>query len=269
MIPVSTISPSRFLRARPHRRAHGTVFLPKEHGSWSLALEPITLGLLAAPSLAGAALGLAGFAGFLARRPVRAIAQGSGGRDTWIAAGLLIGCGLAAFVCSARLVSPAMLARLLVLAPGAILFVICDIQGESRAASAELAGSATFALLPFVLASFAGESTASAISLTLLALARSLPTVIMVRWYLRWQKGQATPRLAPLLAGLGGLALTILLAALRLVPWLAVSGASLLWIRTGWWLSSRRPRWSARRIGVTEALLGVAYTTLVVLAYRS
>jgi hypothetical protein len=32
------------------------LILPRAHGSWSLALEPLTLGLLAAPSAAGGAL---------------------------------------------------------------------------------------------------------------------------------------------------------------------------------------------------------------------
>lgn len=50
----------------------GTVFLPKEHGSWSLALEPLALGLLVAPSLAGGALAGAVLAGFFARRPLKA-----------------------------------------------------------------------------------------------------------------------------------------------------------------------------------------------------
>ncbi|HQY06456.1 MAG TPA: YwiC-like family protein, partial [Lacunisphaera sp.] len=49
----------------------GAVFLPKEHGSWSLALEPLALGLLLAPSAAGGALLAAALAGFFARRPLK------------------------------------------------------------------------------------------------------------------------------------------------------------------------------------------------------
>jgi hypothetical protein len=53
--------------------------LPREHGSWSLAAEPLVLGLIAAPSPAGLALALAAMAAFLARRPV---ALWLGGRPT-------------------------------------------------------------------------------------------------------------------------------------------------------------------------------------------
>ena len=45
------------------------LMLPKEHGSWSLALEPVALGLLVAPSAAGAALAAAAVSGFFLRRP--------------------------------------------------------------------------------------------------------------------------------------------------------------------------------------------------------
>jgi hypothetical protein len=47
------------------------LILPKEHGSWSLALEPLALGLLAAPSLAGGPLAIAAIAGFFLRRPLK------------------------------------------------------------------------------------------------------------------------------------------------------------------------------------------------------
>ena len=58
---------------RPSLRA---LLLPREHGSWSLALEPLALGLIAAPSWPGAALALAALALFFARRPWQAARAG-------------------------------------------------------------------------------------------------------------------------------------------------------------------------------------------------
>src|SRR5687768_11024783 len=58
------------LSARPASLWRDTI-CPKEHGSWSLAFEPIALGLLVAPSVPGAFFGLALAAGFFARRPLR------------------------------------------------------------------------------------------------------------------------------------------------------------------------------------------------------
>ena len=48
-----------------------SIALPTEHGGWGFTLEPLILGLLAAPSIAGAALATAAVALFLARRPWR------------------------------------------------------------------------------------------------------------------------------------------------------------------------------------------------------
>ena len=48
-----------------------SIVVPKERGGWSLALEPVVLGLAAAPSAAGLPLAGAVLAGFLARRPLK------------------------------------------------------------------------------------------------------------------------------------------------------------------------------------------------------
>ncbi|HET7746071.1 MAG TPA: YwiC-like family protein, partial [Vicinamibacteria bacterium] len=47
------------------------VALPVEHGGWGLLAEPLVLGLILAPSAAGAALAIAGLLAFLARHPLK------------------------------------------------------------------------------------------------------------------------------------------------------------------------------------------------------
>ena len=56
--------------ARPTWRA---VVVPSEHGGWGLTLEPALLGLLVAPSIAGAALAVAAFVAFLVRTPLKTV----------------------------------------------------------------------------------------------------------------------------------------------------------------------------------------------------
>src|SRR5688572_3480097 len=51
-----------------------TLALPTEHGGWGITLEPVLLGLLVAPSWAGAGLGLATVCAFLARHPFKIVA---------------------------------------------------------------------------------------------------------------------------------------------------------------------------------------------------
>lgn len=50
------------------------VAVPSEHGGWGLTLEPVLLGLLLAPSWAGALIGAAAFGAFLARTPSKLVA---------------------------------------------------------------------------------------------------------------------------------------------------------------------------------------------------
>ena len=57
--------------ARPSVSWWHDTLAPKEHGSWSLAFEPIVLSWLVAPSAAGGYLGVALAAGFFARRPLK------------------------------------------------------------------------------------------------------------------------------------------------------------------------------------------------------
>ena len=59
---ASPAAPRSLLRA---------VAVPAEHGGWGLTLEPVLLGLLVAPSVAGGALGLAALTAFLARTPAK------------------------------------------------------------------------------------------------------------------------------------------------------------------------------------------------------
>ena len=61
---------TRSVSERPLWRA---VAVPSEHGGWGLTLEPVLLGLLIAPSLVGAMLGVGAFVAFLVRSPLKLI----------------------------------------------------------------------------------------------------------------------------------------------------------------------------------------------------
>ena len=55
---------------RPRWRS---VAVPNEHGGWGLTAEPVLLGLLLAPSPAGACIGLAALIAFLVRTPLKLV----------------------------------------------------------------------------------------------------------------------------------------------------------------------------------------------------
>lgn len=255
-----------------------TLLLPREHGSWSLAFEPVALGLLVAPSWAGGALAGAVAAGFFTRRPLKLAvtlpatdARQSPARTWAVGLGLLAGNAL---FLSAHL-SPASardgwaLWPLLLAVPFGALFLRFDLRNAMREAEAELAGSAAFALVPAAFATLAGWPALHALGLSAVMLARSVPTVLAVRTALRLGKGDPVEPAWPLFAAAGAAFALALLAARGWVPRTAPVVA-LLWLaRTFLYaVPTLRPPWSAKRIGLTETLLGLASLAALAAAYR-
>jgi hypothetical protein len=249
------------------------VLLPREHGGWSMALEPVVLGLLVAPSWPGAALAGAVLAAFLARRPLQLVA-GAGRpvndprrRPAMGALGL---CGLIAigFALVAAGFGDPRAYRLLAFAlpPGA-LFCWLDLQGDARTASAEFAGTIAFALLPAGFVVGAGGRTGPGLALAAAMAARSLPAVLTIRTFLRGRKGQPVSLRGPVFAA--GLAIggTAMLAAKHLAPWTATGFAIGFALRTLWLLGPRPPALRATHLGILEAGLGTAYVLAVGLTW--
>ena len=251
--------------------ARGTsAFLPKEHGSWSLAFEPLALGLLVAPSLGGAALALAAISCFFARRPAKAVAfPAPRARQGAPAAVALLALCAAAGLCEAALLGGVRsLWALLLAAPFGVLFLLFDFRREARAAAAEIAGCAAFALVPAALASLAGWGPRPALALAAVMCARSVPTVMALRSAVRIGKGRTASRAAPVAAALAAFAVLAALARFSLAPWAAAALALLLVVRS-WVLARLRPAGlTAQTLGMTEAAIGAAYVAAVALAYR-
>lgn len=255
-----------------------SLVLPREHGSWSLALEPVALGLLVAPSRAGAWLALAVIAGFFTRRPLKLALtlpatddrRAAAWRWTLLFAGVALaalagaGTGLGANKQQWDLSASW---PLLLAAPFGAAFLRFDLRGEMRAAEAEIAGSAAFALVPAAFATLAGWSPAPALAIAGLMLARSVPTVLTVRTYLRLAKGKTATALPALTCAGFALVAAVALAASGSAPWTGAVLAAILAVRTGWLLSPRTPAWSARRVGIMEAFLGVAFVVALAFAY--
>lgn len=271
------------------RRPATTVFLPKEHGSWSLVLEPLALGLLIAPSWAGGALAAAVLAGFFARRPLKAafsrkrqevaenvsfspgtlnetLTRSATARETVVMLSALAAAGLFE---AGVLGGWSGLWPLLPAAGLGALFLRFDAQGDSRAALAEVAGSTAFAFVPAAMAALAGWPVTIALTLAGLAAARSIPAILAVRSHLRVAKGEPARGALTLLVSLLAFAVLATLAVRGYAPASAGWLGALLLIRTGWLVGPWRPAWPARRIGQTEAFLGILYVLLLSVAWPS
>ncbi len=235
---------------------------PKEHGSWSLAFEPIALSLLVAPSLPGALLAVVFTAGFFARRPLRiGWSEHRGARRT-AARNAFFLCSAVAALGFAGAMAFAGVAWIVWLFPVALaggVFAFHDTQGAGREETAEVAGSAAFALAPAAFAILAGWSAASASVLALLMVARSVPSVLFVRAFLRAAKtGVRRDALALAMASVAFVG-SVLLHDSGIAPLFAVLAMLVFLLRALAVLVVFRPAWRARRIGMIEAVLGAAF----------
>lgn len=239
---------------------------PKEHGSWSLALEPLALALLAAPSAAGGWLALAVVAGFFARRPLKIACRDQRPERRADARAVVGLCGVVALVAVAATVSLAGWSWCGWLTPSAVagaLFLSFDVRNAGREEAAEIAGSAAFAMLPAALAVLGGSSPVGALALALVMCGRSIPTVLGVRAALRGAKGGPTLRWPAVLSALVALAVGLGFAATGFAPWAAVAALALLAARSVGLLVYPRPALRARTIGMMEAGLGVGFVVAV------
>lgn len=264
MTPTPTAAPKS-----PSSAARGTrwkrwvsVVLPREHGSWSLALEPLAFGLIAAPSLAGASLALAVVAAFFARRPLRMLfgeVVSAGRAEARGPLAVLVVVAVLAFGVAVMLGGTAWLGWLLPVAGAGAVFLYFDLRAAGRESVAEVAGATAFALLPAALAGLAGWPPLSAVALALVMLGRAVPAVLTVRECLRAAKtGRRAPAAAVLTAA-GAFMAGMALVRSGLAPTPAAWLLALLAARTTTLLVWPRPVWRARTLGMIEAVLGAFF----------
>ena len=140
------------------------VALPAEHGGWGLTLEPVLLGLLVAPSLAGLAIGLAALAAFLVRTPLK-LAVIDRRRDQWAdrsrLAARIAAAELALIVAAAAvavaLAGPRWLLPVAAAAPLIAIELAYDIRSRGRRLLPELCGSIGIATVSAAIVLAAGK----------------------------------------------------------------------------------------------------------------
>lgn len=244
--------------------------LPKEHGSWSLALEPLALGLLAVPSVPGLWLALAAFAGFLARRPLR-LAR----RETDVARrhaavqalAILAGVALGALIVAFMLAPVNLIGWLVAPALAGAVFLVFDLQNDGREGAAEIAGATAFAAFTGTIAAAGGWTFVGAGALLFAMCGRAIPTVMAVRSYVRSTKTGRLQPLPALVAATLAAATAMVLSWRGLLPLVVPIALTLLWLRTWVLLVFPRPRIRARTLGFQELGWGVAYVVSVALLW--
>jgi hypothetical protein len=251
-----------------------SVAIPAQHGGWSFVLEPVVIGILLAPTLAGLLLGTAALMIFLLDQPLRlALKDRRKGRRyarTRLAEQFALAYGLVGAVAltGAWLLAPNPFWPALAAAiPLALLQLGLDLRNQARSAAAEVAGALAFAAVAPALVLIAGWAPLAAFGLWAVLALRASSAILYVRARLRLEKGRpahAAPALwaqGLLVAGLAALAL------LNLAPWLPLVGGLLLAGRALWGLSRWRKPMPAVQLGIREVIFGLIFAVCVVAGY--
>jgi hypothetical protein len=254
-----------------------SVALPAEKGSWSLVSEPIVLGLLAAPSWAGAALAMGAFFMFLCNRPLKVyLADRRRGRAyerTAVALRFLLGYAAMALVGLAvgfALGGWRPFVPLLAALPLLALFAVYD-QRPGRHWQAELTAPVAFAAIVAAMALADGWAWPPALGLWGFMIARAVPAVLFIRARLRLDKGKEAAPGESLVAVFAAHVLAVVAVAGLVwagwLPWLAVVAAVVLLARAVWGLSAWRRRISVIALGFLETGFGLLAVLLVAIGF--
>jgi len=165
-----------------------SVAVPTEHGGWGLTLEPVLLGLLVAPSVGGACLGLAAFVAFLARTPAKVVLvdahRGRSLERTRLARRVLAIEGLVLVALVAVVVreaSPGWWRPLVVLAPLVAVELWFDMRSRSRRLAPELAGAVGIGGVVALIVMADGGAVTLAVGLWLILTGRAVTAIVSVR----------------------------------------------------------------------------------------
>lgn len=251
------------------------IALPVEHGSWGLTLEPVLLGLLVAPTLAGALLALAAVSVFLTRQPFRVLQierrrgnLGTRYRMAFRFTVIYAGAGLLLFAAAWYLSPQPFLLPLLAAIPFVLIFYYYDTRHESRSWQAELAAPVAFSAVTASIALLGGWSLSVALALWGVMAARSIPSVLYVRARLRLDKGKGQPHITTVvLAHLLALIVIVGLVWQQHLPALTLAAFLALLVRASVCLSKHRRALAVKTIGFIEVGLGALTVVLVALGF--
>jgi hypothetical protein len=248
---------------RPARSAWRAVAVPSEHGGWGLTVEPVLLGLLVAPSMAGAALAAGAFVAFVVRTPLKLVlvdrwrgrwlprtrlASAIAGIELAVLGALAVVAGLAA--------GWAWIVPVAVAGPLVAVELWFDMRSRGRRLVPELAGAIGIGSAAAAIAVAAGEPATLAVGLWLVIAARAVASVPFVRVQIdRLRHGQAKTTVSDW-AQLAGVALAA--AAVAVDVQLAAGAAAIAALAVGQFAWVRRTPIPAKRLGLRQLVLGLA-----------
>jgi len=269
---VTAGSPDATAGSRPAWRA---VAVPSEHGGWSLAAEPALLGIIVAPSWAGAALAMAAIVAFLVRTPLKVVLVDRR-RHRWLERSRLAArCAAVELVLLLLLaIFAASRAGGIWLAPAAVAMPLVgvelwfDLRSRSRRLAPELCGAVGIAAVAASIALAGGADARLAIGLWIVLAARSIAVIPFVRVQIdRLRHGSASVALSDRAQILGAAAA---IAAVVIEPATTLGAVAVAAVVVADVVGVRRPPRPVKVLGITQLVVGlvvVAATAAGVLAW--
>lgn len=257
-----------------------TVALPTEHGGWSFLIEPLILGLVVTPSIAGAWLATSATAAFLARHPLKLVAldrrRGARYPRTRLAERFFTAYTIVAavsFLLALGLGGNAILAPIAAAAPFALVALARDLQGRGREALPEVAGALGLGASATAIILAGGGLPATAWLAWALGAARASTAILYVRARVRVDRGVDGAVRASLARPVMALHAAVLVVALLAVnagavPPVAASAFLLLTIRAVHGLAPGCAPIRAQVLGIQEVFVGAACLVLFAAGLR-
>lgn len=250
-----------------------SVAIPAEHGGWGFLCEPLILGLLIAPSLAGIGIVLMMAAAFLLHQPFKIVVKdrrkGRVYERTRLAQQFLViyavigvvGFGIAWVSAS----NPMWIIPLLTAAPFAALQIAYELRNDGRNLVSEIVGALVLAVSAPAILLVAGHTPLLAALVWSALTLRIIPSILYVRARLRWTHGKTVRRQIPVILHLGVVGIGLLLWTSGLASAAIMLAAGLLLARAIYGLYFSPPV-AARVVGFQEVFFGIAYTLVCAFA---
>ena len=238
------------------------VALPAEHGGWGLTLEPCLLGLLVAPSIAGATLAAATFLAFLVRTLLKlALVDRRRGRHlerTALAIRIAVVEGLVLVglaVLATTLAGPRLWLPVVAAAPLVAVEAWYEIRSRGRRLVPELAGAIGVSAAAAAIAVAGGAPLPLAVGLWLVLAARGATSIPQVRAQIASLHGRAVSPAATTVGDLAALALAA--TAVALDTSLVAGALAIVVVVVVQRLGARRPVPVPKVVGLRQLGLGL------------
>lgn len=257
------------------RKTIRSVALPAEHGGWSFWLEPVLLAMLVAPSGTGIALVILSLASFLIRQPLKIAWIDLRKKKLYARTRVGVGfVGLYGLIAGLAFLASLAGGGLPVIAPLIPAYIVAllqvwlfDIRGNSRHWMPEVLGASVMSVFAVSIALAGGWAIENALMLSLIIIARAIPTIFYVRARLRQIKsGDTRPQTAIILHIITPIMIAVL-AVMGYVPMLTVLALLILTGRAVYFLY-RGTIFPAKILGIQEVIFGLLLVIMTFIGYQ-